>query len=368
MKQLHSEPLVIELGSRSYPIHLGSGLDDALSSQLAAWRSDHRGIALITDETVLNCQQDFIQRHFPETPRFVLPAGEPHKNLHHFIEAQEHFAQLGLDRSSVFVAFGGGVVGDFSGFVAATYLRGVEFVQIPTTLLSMVDSSVGGKTGVNLKAGKNLVGAFHQPHSVWIDLDRLQTLDSRQFSAGMAEIIKAGLLADRDFFDELESLPRLHPADPALAGVIRKSCSIKAEVVAADEKEQAASGGRALLNLGHTFGHAIEQNTQYEHYLHGEAIAVGLVMAAELSRLLGYIDTDGVKRIENVIAQYDLPTRLDPALSLTSQSLLEVMSRDKKKKQGSMKYVLLETVGKAITQRDLNPTLILDALNYGGAE
>jgi len=365
MKQTKSPPLIISLGDRSYPIHIGSGLDAALEEQLESWREENRSLALITDEQVQREQGDFIEAHFKDVPTYALPAGEPHKNLHHFIEAQEYFAQLGLDRASVFIAFGGGVVGDFAGFVAASYQRGVDFVQIPTTLLSMVDSSVGGKTGVNLKAGKNLVGAFHQPQSVWIDLERLQTLDDRQFSAGMTEIIKAALLADRSFFEHLDSLPRLSSEHRELMEVIRKSCAIKAEVVASDEREQANQGGRALLNLGHTFGHAIEQATHYEAYLHGEAIAIGLVMAASLSETFGYLTETDTRRIEGILERYALPTRLkDP---IPADVLIDAMGRDKKKKQGAMKYVVLRNLGKAVTQTEMDPESIRASLIRGGA-
>ena len=366
MKISDLKSLEISPGQRSYPIHVGRGLDDLLADQISGCKKVNKSIALITDDRLQEVQQEFIQKHFAEVPTFILPNGETHKNLQHFIEAQEYFAGLSLDRSTVMFAFGGGVVGDFAGFVAAAYMRGVDFVQIPTTLLSMVDSSVGGKTGVNLRAGKNLVGAFHQPEAVYIDLNRLQSLDSRQFSAGMAEIIKAGLLADVSFFEKLESLDRLDAQSPELADVIHHSCSIKAGVVAADEKEQATSGGRALLNLGHTFGHAIEQTTNYTEYLHGEAISIGMMMAAELSRQLGYIETDEVSRIQELLKKYELPTELKNPIPC--ESLMIAMGRDKKKRQGTLKYVVLEKLGQAITRADISEKFILHALKQGGAE
>lgn len=358
-------PLEVKLGARSYPIFIGRNLDAEIVSITSKLKEQNRPIGLITDSQVAQVQQSFIQTHFANIPTYVLPAGESSKNLKYFAEALEYFAGLGLDRSTTLFAFGGGVVGDFTGYVAASYMRGLDFVQIPTTLLAMVDSSVGGKTGLNLAAGKNLVGAFHQPQAVIIDVTRLDTLDKRQFSAGMAEVIKAGLLADLSFFEKLESIPRLNPDDPLLVDVIRRACEIKAEVVAADETESASSGGRALLNLGHTFGHAIEQCTAYTQYLHGEAIAIGMQMAAQLSRALGYISVDDETRIAKIFEKYDLPTVLSKPLPI--DDLLTAMGRDKKKKQGSLKYVVLQALGCAKTQIDVDAERVIEALKRGGA-
>ena len=357
--------LVVELGSRSYPIIIGRGLEREVARTIEALSAKNRPIGLVTDSYVAEVQKPFIDNLFAGVPTYILPAGESSKTIRYFSEALEYFAGLGLDRSTTLFALGGGVVGDFTGYVAASYMRGLDFVQIPTTLLAMVDSSVGGKTGLNLKAGKNLVGAFHQPKSVIIDVARLDTLDKRQFSAGMAEVIKAGLLADRAFFEKLESLSTLSSGDPELIGVIRRSCEIKAEVVAADETESAASGGRALLNLGHTFGHAIEQNTGYSRYLHGEAISIGIAMAATLSNLLGYLDVYDLKRIETIFTKYALPTQLLEPLHI--EELLTAMNRDKKKKQGSLKYVVMKSLGCAQTQADIEQNLIVEALRQGGA-
>jgi 3-dehydroquinate synthase len=354
----------VALGNRSYPIYIGSSLDDLLAGAIQKLRSASRPLALITDANVLATQSPFIQTHFAGVPTYSLEAGEQSKNLTNFSEALEFLAKESMDRSAVIVALGGGVVGDFAGYVAASYMRGIDFIQIPTTLLAMVDSSVGGKTGVNLKAGKNLVGAFHQPKSVWIDLNRLVTLDETQFSAGMAEIIKAGLLADMELFERLEALPRLDASSQELPGIIESACRIKAQVVAADETEAAKRGGRALLNLGHTFGHAIEQCTQYSTYLHGEAIAIGMHMAAQLSRILGYIDEGEVERINNCLVKYELPVKLDHAL--TVENMLTAMGRDKKKSQGTLRYVVLEKLGSAKTQSDIKPEQIIRAMNAGG--
>ena len=358
--------ITVELGNRSYPITIGRGLESDIKQAVHSLSAKRRPVLVITDSEVAVKQRPFLSECFGDHPVWTLPAGESSKNLVHFAEALEFMASSGLDRSTTVFAFGGGVVGDFAGYVAASYMRGVDFIQIPTTLLSMVDSSVGGKTGVNLKAGKNLVGAFHQPKAVFIDIARLDTLPSRQFASGMAEIIKAGMLADISFFETLECLGKLDPTSPALPDIIQRACEIKAGVVAADEKESAASGGRALLNLGHTFGHAIEQCTGYTRYLHGEAIAIGIMMACKLSEDLGYLSANDTSRVRHLLETTELPIRL--AESLSRETLHTAMGRDKKKKQGSLKYVVLEHLGQAITRADIDLSVIDDALAYGGAE
>ena len=365
MQENQRRQITVELGNRSYPITIGRGLESEVIEAVAGLRAQNRPIVLITDSEVAQKQSSFISECFGEIPTWVLPAGEFSKNLTNFAEALEFMASSGLDRSTTLFAFGGGVVGDFAGYVAASYMRGIDFIQIPTTLLAMVDSSVGGKTGVNLKAGKNLVGAFHQPKAVFIDIARLDTLPVRQFSAGMAEIIKAGLLAKISLFEELEALPRLNPRSPELASIIAQSCQIKADVVAADETESAASGGRALLNLGHTFGHAIEQCTGYTRYLHGEAISIGMMMACQLSETLGYLSSDATQRVGKCFETYELPTSLIE--TLPKSDLFTAMSRDKKKKQGSLKYVVLKQLGEAATEAGIEESAIESALAYGGA-
>jgi 3-dehydroquinate synthase len=365
MTEYEQNCIEVQLGSRSYPIIIGRNLEAEVARTIKSLRTKKRPIGLITDSRVAVMQKPFVDAHFAGVPTYTLPEGESSKSIGYFAECLEYFAGLGLDRSTTLFALGGGVVGDFTGFVAASYMRGLDFIQIPTTLLAMVDSSVGGKTGLNLTAGKNLVGAFHQPQAVIIDVARLDTLDKRQFSAGMAEVIKAGMLADLSFFEKLESLPVLDSQNPDLIGIIRRACEIKAEVVAADEKESAATGGRALLNLGHTFGHAIEQNTGYSRYLHGEAISIGIVMAAHLSNILGCLGVYDLERIERMFKKYSLPTTLQEPLE--TEELLTAMGRDKKKQQGSLKYVVLQTLGRAKTQADIEPSLIVEALKQGGA-
>jgi 3-dehydroquinate synthase len=260
-----------------------------------------------------------------------------------------------LDRKGAVLAVGGGVIGDLGGFAAATFMRGIDCHQVPTTLLAMVDSSVGGKTGINLDAGKNLAGAFHQPRGVFIATDFLVTLPPREFASGMAEVIKYGLLGDADLFARLERTP-LSVKSADLADVIRRCCAIKARIVEADEREQATEGGRALLNLGHTFGHAIEQATGYGTYRHGEAVAIGLAAAARLSERLGHLPAAGVARVEAVLAAHGLPVRL--ARPLTVASLDGAMRRDKKARAGALRFVILRRLGEAATSDGVAATEI----------
>jgi len=279
-----------------------------------------------------------------------VPPGEESKSIAEFGRTLDFLAAQGLDRSGAVFAVGGGVVGDLAGFAAAAYLRGVDYYQVPTTLLAMVDSSVGGKTGVNLNAGKNLAGAFHQPKGVFIATGFLRLLPPREFAAGMAEVIKTALLGDRQLFEDLER-SALSAGDIRLAWTVRVCCGIKARLVEADERERAASGGRALLNLGHTFGHAIEQVTGYGTYLHGEAIAVGLCAAARLSLRLGMIGEADVARIESVVSAHGLPTKLRSALKVGP--LMAAMARDKKARAGALRFVLLKAAGEAVVVGDV---------------
>jgi len=248
------------------------------------------------------------------------------------------------------------VIGDLSGYVAASYLRGIDFYQIPTTLLSMVDSSVGGKTGINLPEGKNLVGAFWQPKAVYIETRLLETLPSREFAAGMAEVIKYGMLYDLDFFKELEQVNTLTASSPELAAIVRRCCAIKAEIVADDEKETAASGGRALLNLGHTFAHAIENVAGYGQYLHGEAVGIGLNLATQLSIELGQIDASDITRAKNLIERCGLPTVLKTPLPISG--LMAAMQRDKKNRGGKLRFVSMQALGQAVTTDGVDAALV----------
>lgn len=331
-------PLSIALGERSYPIHIGR-----LDWADCARQLDRPGsLALVvSNETVAPLYADrlcaALALRYRRIERLVLPDGEQHKNWSSLQRLQTALAHAGADRKATLFALGGGVVGDLAGFAAAIWMRGVRFVQVPTTLLSQVDSSVGGKTGINLPEGKNLVGAFHQPVAVWADLQVLDSLPAREFSAGLAEVIKYGPIADLEFLDWLERhMDRLVARDPAaLAVAVRRSCEIKAAVVAADEHE---ADLRAILNFGHTFGHALENGLGYGELLHGEAVALGMMMATELSvRRLG-LDPAWVPRLQRLLARAGLPTQ---APRLPDEQFLALMRGDKKAESGAIRYVLL---------------------------
>lgn len=336
----------VSLGERSHAIRVGSGL---IASVGAACRQLNLGrrCAVISDTRVAplfsgRCLASLRAEGFD--PFLVtVPAGETAKSLRQVEHCYGALAAHRLERKSFVVALGGGVVGDLAGFVAATYLRGLSFVQIPTTLLAQVDSSVGGKVGINLKAGKNLVGAFHQPRVVLCDLDTLRTLPAREFRAGLAEVIKYGIIHDAVFFRKLErGLPRLLQRDPSLlASVVARCCAIKADVVGQDETE---SGLRAILNFGHTLGHAIEAVAGYGKYLHGEAISIGQIAAARLSSEFAGLPATDVRRIAALFRRAGLPTRLNLPANRHDR-LLEAMRLDKKVSGGEIKFVLARRIG-----------------------
>ncbi len=349
------DSLRVNLGERSYPLHFGAELNAVVRTAVDALTQAGHKVVVITDRHVAHHQAGALRAMFGEVPMLVLEPGEETKSLREYGRVLDFLAEQRVDRTGVVFAVGGGVIGDLGGFAAASYLRGIEFFQIPTTLLAMVDSSVGGKTGINLKAGKNLVGAFHQPKAVFIATGLLATLAPREFAAGMAEVIKAGLLGDAPLFASLERAP-LTVASAELASVIRACCALKARVVEADERELAKEGGRALLNLGHTFGHAIEQVTGYGVYLHGEAVAVGLAAAARLSARLGYLTAAEVVRVDRVVAAHGLPVRLREPLNLAA--LMATMARDKKVRGGKLRFVVLKKLGEAATQSEIDPALV----------
>ncbi len=355
LKSHVSQPLTIALPSRTYPIHFVEALATSLADEVVAMQKAGRRCVLLSDVGVATAQAGLIEQIFPDTPKLILEAGERSKSLEAYGRVLDFLADNRLGRDGVLWALGGGVIGDLAGFAAASYLRGIECVQVPTTLLAMVDSSVGGKTGINLAAGKNLVGAFHHPLAVWIAPSLLHTLPPREFAAGAAEVVKYGLLADATLLAQLEKSP-LAPTHPELAAIIRRCCEIKAAIVQADEREIAREGGRALLNLGHTFGHAIEQVAGYGEYLHGEAVGVGLVAAAQLSQRLGLIGADEVARVERVVAAHGLPVALRAALRLPA--LMAAMSRDKKNRAGGLRFVVLEKLGQAATRSDVPVALV----------
>ena len=340
-------PLTVQLADRSYPIYFKSSATD-LQTEVSQLRRSGRKIIVISDAHVLEAQPNYLKNSgFHSTEILSLPAGESTKSISHFQTALSFLAQQAANRDCALFAFGGGVIGDLAGFVAASYLRGIDFYQIPTTLLSMVDSSVGGKTGINLPQGKNLVGAFWQPKAVFIDTALLQTLPAREFAAGMAEVIKYGMLADSLLFQELEIIGLLHAESDELPDLIRRCCSIKAQVVADDEKETAQSGGRALLNLGHTFAHAIENVAGYGKYLHGEAVAIGLILATQLSAQHADCSSLKVPRVKKVLQHLNLPTELKEPLPLFQ--LMAAMQRDKKNRSGRIRLITMKQLGHAIT-------------------
>jgi len=352
--------LKVELGDRSYPIHIGQGVLER-SELLKPCISGSR-VAVVTNETVGPLYLDRVLKRLAawNPVSVVLPDGERYKTLGTLDRIFTALLENHCDRKTTLVALGGGVVGDMTGFAAATYQRGVPFIQMPTTLLAQVDSSVGGKTGVNHPLGKNMIGAFHQPRCVLIDTDTLNTLPDRELSAGLAEVIKYGLIGDVEFFLWLEqNLDRLLARHPqALAFAIERSCADKAKVVAADERE---AGQRALLNLGHTFGHAIETGAGYGNWLHGEAIAAGMCMAADLSRRLGWLKPEEVLRIENLMRRARLPTRAPKSLSSTQ--LRELMSVDKKVEAGKLRLVLPKGLGQSVITADFPPALLRETLD-----
>ncbi|HEY5297686.1 MAG TPA: 3-dehydroquinate synthase [Verrucomicrobiae bacterium] len=357
----------VQLENRSYAIKIGAGLFAQLGAECAAQKFGSR-CAIITDTNVGKrfakpVYESLVKAGFE--PVFItVAAGETSKNLKSVHLCYDQLAAHRLERKSFIVALGGGVVGDLAGFVAATYLRGIDFVQAPTTLLAQVDSAVGGKTGVNLRAGKNLVGAFYQPRLVLCDLKTLATLPEREFRAGLAEVIKYGIVFDAKLFAQIErALPKILKRDEKiLAQVIARCCEIKADVVGQDEKE---NGLRAILNFGHTLGHALENSFGYGKFLHGEAISIGQVAAAKLSQtILGLPERD-VERIESLFQRAGLPTQIQ-LNSWQRQKLFAAMTLDKKVSDGEIKFVLAEKIGRVVWGQKVPQVLIEDVLATDG--
>ena len=352
--------LHVDLGDRSYPIHIGPGvLGDAA---LLAPHISGRQVLVVSNETVAPLYLAKLQAALGdyEQDAVILPDGEQFKNLDVLNQIFDRLLQRRFNRRCTLIALGGGVVGDMTGFAAASYQRGVNFIQVPTTLLAQVDSSVGGKTGVNHALGKNMIGAFHQPRCVLADTDTLATLDDRQLAAGLAEVIKYGLIRDPEFFAWLEAnMDALNARDTnALSYAIERSCRCKAEVVAADEKE---GGVRALLNLGHTFGHAIETGMGYGSWLHGEAVGAGMYMAADLSAREGWISDSDLRRIERLLIQAKLPIRSPDDMS--TQRFLDLMAVDKKVMDGGLRLVLLKAIGAACVTEEFDPVRLRQTLD-----
>ena len=357
--------LRVELGERGYDISIAAGLAGEIGKVVNALAKRKRPCVVLTDENVARIQEAFFQEAFGECHILALPPGEKSKSLKCLGMVYDFLCKSRIDRNGCLFAVGGGVTGDLGGFAAATYLRGIGFYQVPTTLLAMVDSSVGGKTGINLEAGKNLAGAFYQPREVYIDTALLETLPAREFAAGMAEVIKYGMLSDSALFDTIEASELLHAGHSQLPGVIHNCCAIKAAIVKADETEQAVVDGRALLNLGHTFAHAIETVTAYGEYAHGEAVAVGLVLASRLSQRLGSLDESSVNRVCQLIERYELPGRLRQPLKVSA--LCDAMKLDKKVKEGKPRFVILKAIGEAVIVDDVSEELISELWIEAGA-
>jgi 3-dehydroquinate synthase len=361
MKTLH-----VDLASRSYPIYIGTNLleqkalfEPHLKSSTTVFIVSNTTVAPLYAKTLMNTLSQL-----GKTVRLLeLPDGESFKDWQHLQLIFDELLAHGADRQSMIIALGGGVVGDMAGFGAASFMRGIRFIQVPTTLLAQVDSSVGGKTGINHPLGKNMIGAFHQPVAVIADLNTLRTLPARELSAGLAEVIKHGAIADADFLDWIETnTSALLACDTdAMAHAVLRSCEIKSAVVSADERE---GGIRATLNFGHTFGHAIESGLGYGEWLHGEAVGCGMVMAADLSARLGHISQVDVDRLKRIIESMHLPI-VPPQLG--AQRFMELMQVDKKTEAGQIRYITLGSIGAARIQQVPDTTVIETLIATGAA-
>ena len=355
------ERIVVTLGERSYPITIATGLFNEPASFLPLKSGEQ--VMLVTNETLaplyLDKVRGVLEQAGVNVDSVILPDGEQYKSLAVLDTVFTALLQKPHGRDTTLVALGGGVVGDLTGFAAASYQRGVRFIQVPTTLLSQVDSSVGGKTAVNHPLGKNMIGAFYQPASVVVDLDCLKTLPPRELASGLAEVIKYGIILDGAFFNWLEeNLDALLRLDgPAMAYCIRRCCELKAEVVAADERE---TGLRALLNLGHTFGHSIEAEMGYGNWLHGEAVAAGMVMAARTSERLGRFSSAETQRIITLLTRAGLP--VNGPREMSAQAYLPHMLRDKKVLAGEMRLILPLAIGKSEVRSGVSHELVLNAI------
>lgn len=356
--------LHVQLGARSYPIVVAPGLLAHVAEQIDSVAPSASAIVILSHPRLAALYAPPLVAGLKAKGlpvRIVtVPPGERHKNLRTVARLYDALLDAGLDRKSVLITLGGGVLGDLGGFVAATYLRGIPFIQIPTTLLAQVDASVGGKTGADLPRGKNLVGAFYQPRAVWIDTDTLQTLPARELRSGLAEVIKYGIISDEGFFARVTAqMPRLLRRDPeALASAIVRSCEIKAEVVGQDETEQ---GLRAILNFGHTVGHALETVTGYRRFKHGEAIAIGMVSAALIGEEVGVTPREITGQIAAALTAAKLPTAF-PA-DVPPEPILEAMRRDKKTVAGKLNFVLAERIGHVRRVVDVPPSAVRAALD-----
>lgn len=351
--------LRVELGARSYPILIGPGLIEQSDSyeSLAG-----RPVLLVTDENLAALHLPAVRAalNLAEDRCLVVPAGESSKSMDRLSEVLDWMLSMRLPRDGVLLALGGGVIGDLAGFAAAVYQRGIDFLQIPTSLLAQVDSSVGGKTGINHPLGKNMIGAFHQPLAVIADSEVMRTLPPREWRAGLAEVIKYALLGDAEFLDWLEAHQSalLQQDAPSVQQAVEHCCSMKAGIVAADERE---AGQRALLNLGHTFGHAIEAEMGYGEWLHGEAVAAGMVLAAKTSERLGWLKPQDTQRVQRVIEAFELPIK--PPAKMSPGSFREHMALDKKVAAGKLRLVLLKALGDAVLTAETPSTVLEEVLS-----
>lgn len=354
--------ITVDLGADSYNIHIGEKILGDAADFIADSKSFTKKVLLVTDENVFeNFGESLSSSLESRGINFEvakISAGETSKNLHEAENLYTRAIEFGLDRKSVIIALGGGVVGDLTGFVAATYLRGVPFLQVPTTLLSQVDSSVGGKTAVNHRLGKNLIGAFYQPKAVFIDLDALKTLPDREIKCGLGEVVKYGIISDGEFFSYLEAnAEKILARDPKIMEhIIKRSCEIKAEVVEQDEHE---SGLRRILNFGHTIAHAIEEETGYEKYRHGEAVSIGMIGAAIISEELGKISSDHVTRLKNLIARLGMSTYCE---GCDVEKMYRAAFRDKKTVGGKINWVLMKNFGATEILDDVPEEIVKIAL------
>jgi 3-dehydroquinate synthase len=356
--------ITVELNERSYPIYIGDKL--LHKAKLFTENITSNQVLVVSNETVAPLYLDTIMQNLEglKTDSIILPDGEEYKTLDVLNEIITRLLQNRFNRNSCLIALGGGVIGDITGFAAACYQRGISYIQVPTTLLAQVDSSVGGKTAVNHPLGKNMIGAFHQPRAVIVDTSVLNTLNERELSAGLAEVIKYGLIRDKPFFEWLEkNIDKLLERDSdTLSYAIEKSCQNKAEVVAEDERE---SGIRALLNLGHTFGHAIETGLDYKGCLHGEAVATGMLMAADLSCRLGWLTNKDVSRIKAILGNAHLPFKLPDGLGI--DRMQDLMSVDKKARDGILYLILLKAIGEAVVTDAYSGDVLTETLRHFSA-
>lgn len=355
------EKISVELGERSYDISIGSNILDGIGDNLTSFGLSPKA-AIVSNPTVFSLYGERVSASIRKAGfdliAVIIPDGEEYKDLLRVQQIYDDLLRQRLDRSSALIALGGGVIGDITGFAASTYMRGISYVQVPTTLLAQVDSSVGGKTGVNHRLGKNMIGTFWQPKLVWIDVETLKTLSQRELLAGLAEVIKYGVIYDRELFDFLEANKDqiLNFDSKALTHIIKRSCKIKADVVSKDERE---SGLRAILNYGHTIGHAIETVTGYTRFLHGEAVALGMYLEARLARILNLMGGEELVRIKALLDSYGLPSEM-PDIDINE--MLSSMQLDKKAVAGELKFILPEKIGEVRIQKGVPEEAIRESL------